>query len=85
MALEADTAHGGFFYMGHHPGIGEDKAGNQGMSFTATGAIDSLNPEDNTVTGGFALVGAVFVELETADGAGSGPGAYGLHVDSKHH
>lgn len=84
MVLEADTAHGGFFYARHHPGIGEDKAGNQGMSFTATGAIDSLNREDNTVKGGLAFVGAVLVELEPAL-TGPGPGAYGLHVDTKQH
>jgi hypothetical protein len=83
MRLKANTAHGGFFYARQHPGVGEDKTGEQGMGFPTTGAIDSLNPKDNTIKRGFTFVGAVFVELASAGGAGSGPHAYGLQVDAE--
>lgn len=59
MALKTDPADGHLFNMGHYPRVGEDKAGNQGMGFTATGTDDSLNPEDNAVEGGFSRVCAV--------------------------
>ena len=83
MRLKANTAHGGFFYARHHPGVGEDKAGEQGMTFLTPGAIDSLNPEDNAVKGGFTFVSAVFVELAPALSAGSSPHANGLQVDAE--
>ncbi len=83
MRLKANTAHGGFFYARHHPGVGEDKAGEQGMSIPTPRAIDSLNPEDNDVKGGFSFVSAMFVELAPALSAASGPHAYDLQVDAE--
>ena len=83
MCLKANAAHGCFFYARHHPGIGEDKAGEQGMSFSTPWAIDSLNPEDNAVKGGLALVSAVFVKLAPAGGAAAGPYTYDLQVDTE--